>query len=72
MDQIDPPRQTANICEQFNAFETFCFPQCIIVTVHTAGRNTVKSIKLKLTVFNINKAGQDKQRQTHMNTGSNE
>ncbi len=28
--------------------------------------------KLKITVFNINKAGQDKARQTHRNTGSNE
>ncbi len=29
MDQIDPPRQTANISVLFNAFETFCFPQYI-------------------------------------------
>ncbi len=31
MDQIDPPTpwQTVNIFVLFNAFETFCFPQCI-------------------------------------------
>ncbi len=29
MNQIDPPRQTANIFVLFNALETLCFPQCI-------------------------------------------
>ncbi len=29
MDQIDQPWQTANIFVLFNAFKTFCFPQCI-------------------------------------------
>ncbi len=29
MDQINPPRQTANIFALFNAFEMLCFPQCI-------------------------------------------
>ncbi len=28
-DQIDPSWQTANIFVLFNAFEKFCFPQCI-------------------------------------------
>ncbi len=28
-DQIDPAWQTANIFVLFNAFQTFCFPQCI-------------------------------------------
>ncbi len=29
MDQIDPPRQTANIFVLFHAFEMLCFPDCI-------------------------------------------
>ncbi len=29
VDLINPPWQTANIFVLFNAFETFCFPQCI-------------------------------------------
>ncbi len=41
------------------------------VTVHTTGgtRNTETRSKLKIIVFNDDKAGQDKARQTHRNTG---
>ncbi len=44
------------------------------VTVHTAGRNEEHrdEDKLKITVFNIDKAGQDKVGQTRMNTRSKE
>ncbi len=46
----------------------------VTVTVHTAGRNAEHEDedKLKMTVFNVDKAGQDKAGQTHRNTGSNE
>ncbi len=43
----------------------------VCVTVHTAGRNEEHADvdKLKLTVFNKDKARQDKAGQTHRNTG---
>ncbi len=46
-DQIDPPRQTANIFVPFNAFETLCFPQCItdMLQVHFSSVNVRKSYK---------------------------
>ncbi len=44
------------------------------VTVHTMGRieEHADENKLKITVFNTDKARQDKAGQTHRNTGSNE
>ncbi len=47
MDQIDPPWQTANIFVLFNAFETFCFPQCItdMSRVYFSSVNVRKSCK---------------------------
>ncbi len=47
MDQIDPAWQTANIFVLFNAFETFCFPQCItdMSRVYFSSVNVRKSCK---------------------------
>ncbi len=54
-----------------------CKKRCLLilvwssVTVHTAGRNEehADEDKLKLTVFNMDQARQDKAGQTHRNTG---
>ncbi len=63
--------KTSNRKLSFEIVKIFHIFNHITVTVHTAGRNEEHEDedKLKWTVFNVDKAGQDKAGQTHRNTG---